>query len=115
MEHCTMSLTTPTRMFAVIESKTGIQSALGAFLAVAFLSAAQARAQLTVEITEGVSDPIPIAIVPFGPANVAPTFDVAQVVANDLKRSGLFEPMPRKDMVDKPTRSEDVKLDDWRL
>src|SRR5688572_21946008 len=84
-------------------------------LTVVSLVAGPARAELTIEITEGVSDPIPIAIVPFGAGGGAPTFDVAQVVANDLKRSGLFEPMARKDMVDKPTRGEEVKLDDWRL
>jgi TolB protein len=75
-----------------------------------------ARAALTVEITEGVSDPIPIAIVPFGWAGVdqAPA-DVAEVVAGDLQRSGRFRPMPRADMVDLPTKANDVIADDWRM
>lgn len=75
-----------------------------------------ARAELTIEITEGVTDPVPIAIVPFGWQGVgAPPFDVAELVANDLARTGLFKPMPRQDMVDLPTSSAQVELDDWRM
>jgi len=75
-----------------------------------------ARAELTIEITQGVTDPIPLAVVPFGWQGVGPPpFDVAELVANDLRRSGLFRPMDRKDMVDLPTRGADVELDDWRM
>jgi TolB protein len=74
------------------------------------------RAELTIEITEGVTDPVPIAIVPFGWKGVgSPPFDVAELVANDLASSGLFKPMPRQDMIDLPTSSADVQLDDWRM
>ncbi len=80
------------------------------------LTVSAARSELTIEITEGVTDPIPIAIVPFGwPGIGAAPFDVAELVANDLKRSGRFRPMARADMIELPTRSEDVELDDWRL
>lgn len=77
---------------------------------------AQLRAQLKVEITQGVTDPIPIAIVPLGWQGVgnAP-FDVAQVVAADLRSSGLFRPMERGEMVELPTRASEVDLDDWRM
>jgi len=75
-----------------------------------------ARAELTIEITEGVTDPIPVAVVPFGWKGIGGLpFDVAQVVENDLKRSGLFRPMARSDMLDLPTRAEEVELDDWRM
>ncbi len=75
-----------------------------------------ASAELTIEITEGVSDPIPIAIVPFGWSGVdqAPA-DVANIVAGDLQRSGRFRPMARNDMVDLPTKASDVVPDDWRM
>ncbi len=81
-----------------------------------FLAVSAARSELTIEITEGVTDPIPIAIVPFGWTAIggAP-FDVAELVAADLKRSGRFTPMPRTDMIEMPTRSEEVEVDDWRL
>ncbi len=73
-------------------------------------------AELTIEITEGVSDPIPIAIVPFGWSGVdqAPV-DVANIVAGDLQGSGRFRPMARGDMVDLPTKATDVVPDDWRM
>jgi TolB protein len=75
-----------------------------------------ARAELTIEITEGVTDPIPIAIVPFGWSGIGKApFDVAELVATDLQRSGRFTPMPRTDMIELPTRSEDVEIDDWKL
>jgi TolB protein len=79
-------------------------------------AASGARAELTIEITEGVTDPIPIAIVPFGWSGIGPApFDVADVVAKDLQRSGRFRPMPRTDMIELPSRSEDVEVADWRL
>ena len=95
----------------------GLMGAMAAVIVVgAFMHSAPARAELTVEITEGVSDPIPIAIVPFGWSGVdgAP-MDVADVVSSDLQRSGRFRPMARSDMVDLPTRASDVVPDDWRL
>jgi TolB protein len=51
------------------------------------------RAQLVIEITQGVDDPTPIAVVPFAweGAGAAPE-DLALVVQEDLERSGQFEP-----------------------
>ena len=85
--------------------------------AVLLLAQAPARGELTIEITEGVTDPIPIAIVPFGWPGIggAAPIDVADVVASDLQRSGRFKPMARSDMVDLPTKASDVVIDDWRL
>lgn len=77
--------------------------------------AAAAHAQLKIEITSGVTDPIPIAIVPF--ARSVPGdggLDVAGVVQSDLVGSGRFRAMPREQMSVTPTRGEDVVLDDWR-
>ena len=85
-------------------------------LATALVAMPAARAELTIEITEGVTDPIPIAIVPFGWSGIGQApFDVAELVAADLKRSGRFTPMPRTDMIELPTRGEEVEIDDWRL
>ena len=93
------------------------QYAAAAALAVLALACSTpASAELTVEITEGVTDPIPIAIVPFGWSGVdqAPA-DVANIVAGDLQRSGRFRPMERNDMVDLPTKASEVVPDDWRM
>jgi TolB protein len=74
-----------------------------------------ANAQLVIEITRGQENAVPIAVVPFGweSANAAP-FDVAQVVAADLQRSGRFAPLDRKDMIDRPTAGDQIRFQDWR-
>ncbi|HEY7640060.1 MAG TPA: Tol-Pal system beta propeller repeat protein TolB [Steroidobacteraceae bacterium] len=86
-----------------------------AMAAVAALIAPAANAQLVIEITRGQENAVPIAVVPFGweSANVAP-FDVAQVVAADLERSGRFDPIDRKDMIDRPTAGDQIRFQDWR-
>lgn len=73
-------------------------------------------AQLTIEISRGVSEAVPVAVVPFawegegdGP------MDVAAVIANDLERSGRFAPMDREDMIGAPSEPQDVNFRDWRL
>ncbi|MEL7045933.1 MAG: Tol-Pal system beta propeller repeat protein TolB [Pseudomonadota bacterium] len=84
-------------------------------LPLALLVCGPARAQLLIEITQGVDDPTPIAIVPFAweGAGTAPE-DVAQVVQDDFERSGQFEPVPRADMLGFPSREEDLFYRDWR-
>src|SRR3954468_11244748 len=79
------------------------------------LSASWAHGQLVIEITRGQEDAVPIAVVPFGweSTGVAP-FDVAEVVANDLQRSGRFAPLERKDMIDRPTQGDQIRFQDWR-
>ncbi|MDP9082951.1 MAG: Tol-Pal system beta propeller repeat protein TolB [Pseudomonadota bacterium] len=72
-------------------------------------------AELVVEVTKGQADAIPIAIVPFAsPEMVASTFDVAQLVSEDLARSGRFKTMDRKDMIDQPHTGSAIAFDDWR-
>jgi TolB protein len=84
-------------------------------LIVVLLSSSWAHAQLVIEITRGQEDAVPIAVVPFGweSTGVAP-FDVAEVVANDLQRSGRFAPLDRKDMIDRPTQGDQIRFQDWR-
>lgn len=74
-----------------------------------------ARAEFVVEITRGQSEATPIAVVPFSsPQEAAATFDVAQLVGDDLGRSGRFKPMDRKDMVEQPHTGAAIVFDDWR-
>ena len=80
----------------------------------ASLIAGAAHAQLTVQITRGVSSPIPVAIVPFGGAGPLPV-DVAAVIDADLGRSGRFQGLPRRSMPQQPTASSAVDLSQWRL
>jgi TolB protein len=77
--------------------------------------ASPARAELQVNVTQGVTDPIPIAIVPFARAVPADGgLDVGSVVQHDLESSGRFRSMPRKDMLATPTRVTDVQAADWK-
>src|SRR4051812_1242380 len=77
--------------------------------------AAPAFAQLRLTITSGVTDPIPVAVVPF--ASVAPAgggLDVAQVIEHDLQSSGRFKPMARADMINKPSSAAEVDAASWK-
>lgn len=68
-------------------------------LLVAAGAALPAHAQLQVEITKGVTDPIPIAVIPFTRAVPADGgLDVADVVQHDLASSGRFRAYPRGQM-----------------
>jgi TolB protein len=74
-----------------------------------------ARADLQIDITQGVSDPIPIAIVPF--ARSVPGdggLDLAAVVQHDLDGSGRFRSMDRRTMLGQPQRAADVVAGEWR-
>ncbi len=71
-------------------------------LALVALWAAPATAQLRVDITEGLSQPMPIAVPGFGTPVAAPTAagptdalgrQVAQVIAANLASTGLFAPL----------------------
>ncbi|HEV2267969.1 MAG TPA: Tol-Pal system beta propeller repeat protein TolB [Steroidobacteraceae bacterium] len=84
-----------------------------AVLTAAWLAAPAARAQLQIQITSGVSNPVPIAIVPFAQVPTAGT-DVADVVQNDLVGSGRFTALARQRMPARPTTAADVKFADWK-
>ena len=89
---------------------------LRAFLAVltaACLAAPAAMAQLKLEITSGVTHPVPIAIVPFAEAPTDGT-DVADVIQHDLVGSGRFTELARNRMPGTPTNAADVKFADWK-
>jgi TolB protein len=75
-----------------------------------------AQAQLTVQITQGVSDPIPVAVVPFGWSADGPApWDVADTIRADLERSGRFKALPRTDILEFPHTASEVDAANWRL
>jgi TolB protein len=82
-------------------------------LTAACLAPPAARAQLQIQITSGVNNPVPIAIVPFAEAPTDGT-DVAGVVQHDLVGSGRFTELPRDKMPATPTSAADVKFADWK-
>ncbi|HEX7380914.1 MAG TPA: Tol-Pal system beta propeller repeat protein TolB, partial [Nevskiaceae bacterium] len=83
-------------------------------LVVGLLACWAAHAQLNITVTGGQTAPQPIAVVPFqnGPGV---TFDVAQIVQDDLASSGLFKALPRSDMLEKPSTPEQVNYRNWQV
>ncbi|HVS78587.1 MAG TPA: Tol-Pal system beta propeller repeat protein TolB [Steroidobacteraceae bacterium] len=84
-----------------------------AVLTAACLAPPAARAQLQIQITSGVTNPVPIAVVPFAEAPTDGT-DVADVVQHDLVGSGRFTALARDRMPARPTSAADVKFADWK-
>ncbi|MGA7537280.1 MAG: Tol-Pal system beta propeller repeat protein TolB [Steroidobacteraceae bacterium] len=84
-----------------------------AVLSAACLACPVAWAQLQIQITSGVTNPVPIAIVPFAEAPTEGT-DVADVVQHDLVGSGRFTALARDRMPATPTDAADVKFADWK-
>ena len=77
--------------------------------------AGAAYADLSIDITKGVTDALSIAVVPFARAVPADGgLDVAAVVQHDLEGSGRFKGMDRKDMLSAPSRISDIQSADWR-
>jgi TolB protein len=84
-------------------------------LSVLFVSL-PAWAVLKIEITQGVSSAQPIAVVPFASdpiVGVLPV-DIAQVVSDDLTRSGRFKVLPRADMLSRPSSADQVTFRNWQ-
>ncbi len=74
----------------------------------------QARAALEIQVTSGVRDPVPLAVVPFTSAQGDGGLDVAAVIQNDLEGSGRFKAISREGMPGKPNRSEEVSAPAWK-
>lgn len=92
---------------------------LGGAAALAAASAGgPALAQLRVDITRGVVDPIPIAVSPFAGADprAAQTGqDIAGVIAANLDGSGLFRTLDRRAYIQTPEELRQVpQFADWR-
>jgi TolB protein len=76
--------------------------------------AGSARAALEIEVTSGVRDPIPVAIVPFARSAADQGLDVAQVIQHDLEGSGRFKTLARDRMPSTPGRAEEVTASAWK-
>jgi TolB protein len=85
-------------------------------IAIHCVLAVSAQAQLVIEIKSGIDDPTPIAVSPFDWSGTGVlSEDVAAIVAADLRRSGLFAPVPQEDMLSFPKTPEEVSFRDWRV
>ena len=66
-------------------------------------------------ISSGTDRATPIAVVPFGwqSGSVLPD-DIAEIIGNDLRNSGVFEPIARQNMISLPTQASEVIYRDWK-
>ncbi len=75
-----------------------------------------ALAELNIQITQGVDNPIPIAVIPFAwDGSGALSEDIAEVVGNDLQQVGEFLPLSRSNMLSLPRQESEVYFRDWRI
>ncbi|WP_281646820.1 Tol-Pal system beta propeller repeat protein TolB [Parendozoicomonas sp. Alg238-R29] len=74
-----------------------------------------ARAELTIEITQGNDQAVPVAVVPFSwnGKGVLPE-DIAGIVGNDLRLSGQFAPLPNNQFLGFPSKDDEVYFGDWK-
>jgi len=78
-----------------------------------FAAGSAAADRLVIDV-QGIAQPTPVAIVPFGwQGSGAAPLDIAKVITEDLRRSGRFAPIPEKDMLQKPTDGDQVDFKDW--
>ena len=78
-----------------------------------------ASAQVVVDVTEGVFDPVPVAIVDFvGDSDSASQYgrDIAAVITANLGRSGIFAPIDAAAFIQSSADLPDnVRFADWRI
>ncbi len=91
------------------------------FLAVSIAAPAVAQDRsgpLRIEITEGVIEPVPIAVAPFLAENAAASEfarEITGVVASDLVGTGLFRDLPRESYISEVTNFDgEVAYADWK-
>jgi TolB protein len=88
-------------------------------LLLALFIPATAHAELRIDVTRGVAEPMPVAIAPFFAAPGADTAlaaSIPQVVAADLESSGLFRPINPKGFVQntQSIQTDGVRFAEWR-
>jgi TolB protein len=93
------------------------RDAVGLLLAAtAFATPARAQdARLHVDITQGNIQPISIAVTDFVSDGKAGS-DISGVITNDLRRSGLFQPVDKKAFIEQMTNPDaPPRFQDWRV
>lgn len=86
------------------------------FVIILLAANASARAELSIQITQGVDNPIPITVVPFQATGIGPgAEDVARIVADDLEQVGEFHALARENLLSMPSQQSEVFFRDWQI
>ena len=80
----------------------------------AFISLS-ASAELSINITKGIDNPTKIAIAPLSFYGNQLPEDTSRIIEDNLKRSGLFDPISRKNMLSFPGTIKDIYFRDWKI
>lgn len=82
----------------------------------ALLAAPAGQAQLELDITGGFERPSPIAVVPFQVAGegAGPEEDISRIIADNLRRTGKFDPIPSRDLIAQPATIDQVRFQQWQ-
>lgn len=113
--------TRPLTVGMVIMKQWQFGLVLAALAAVSFGAAPppSVHAQPRLQLTQGVIEPIPIAIQDFAGATTADAdlgARISGVIANNLRRSGLFAPLDPAAFIDQTTGTQSIpRFGDWRL
>ncbi len=87
--------------------------------ALLFFIPTMAQAQLTVDITQGKLEALPIAVSKFYAADPAATkyaVEIPAIIAGNLQNSGLFDPLNPNSFIQSPQSiaNEDPRFGEWR-
>lgn len=75
-----------------------------------------AQAELSIQITQGVDNPIPISVVPFAWEGAGVLSEnVSQIVIDDLQQVGEFRALSPGNMLSLPNEENEVFYRDWRV
>jgi TolB protein len=85
------------------------------FVICCFLLAINTQAQLNITIDGGSASALPIAVVDFVNKNQPLNTDMAEIIRNDLARSGQFKALDKALLVDQPGSDADLNYGTWRL
>lgn len=81
-----------------------------------FFCRAALAAELNIEITQGLDNPIPIAVVPFSwQGTESLQEDVGAIVSADLQQVGEFRALAPGNMLSMPDEADKVFFRDWRI
>lgn len=73
------------------------------------------HAELSIQITQGIDNPIPISIVPFNiQGGVGLSEDISSIVTDDLEQVGEFRALSPGNMLSLPSQENEVFFNDWR-
>lgn len=73
------------------------------------------HAQTVINISKGVVEALPIAVVPFQHADVLGVSELTVKITKDLERSSDFAVMPQSKMLSQPSNESGILWRDWRV